>query len=252
MQNPTLTCTDLKLLQDSVLQNILSYQDFYLPRLVHDIHPAIRETIALHILNHITKYVSFSLCIHSHIHPCRKRRRIRKNNERISRATKDPNESPQSEILDQGFTRPSVLVILPFRSWALRWVESLTSHTPKPEYQIENYTRFLSEYALPSDAEDKLETATPGTYPPDHVEMFKGNVDDSFRLGIKMTRKTIKLFSDFYQCDLIIGSPLGLRMSIEKDKYVFRSSMSQDLQMNPFLSAMQISYLLSRYCLLIR
>lgn len=51
--------------------------------------------------------------------------------------------------------------------------------------------------------------------------MFKGNVDDSFRLGVKMTRKTIKLFSDFYQCDLIIASPLGLRMSIEKDKYVY-------------------------------
>lgn len=68
---------------------------------------------------------------------------------------------------------------------------------------------------------DKLEAAEPGTYPKDHVEMFKGNVDDSFRVGVKLTRKSVKLFSDFYTSDVILASPLGLRMSIEKEKYVF-------------------------------
>lgn len=65
---------------------------------------------------------------------------------------------------------------------------------------------------------DKLATAEPGTYPRDHVETFKGNMDDNFRVGIKLTRKSVKLFADFYACDVIIASPLGLRMSIEKDK----------------------------------
>ena len=125
---------------------------------------------------------------------------------------------PTFEIRDQGFTRPSVLVLVPFRSWALRWVDSFTKHTPKPGYQIENYSRFVNEYSLPPDATDKLEAAPPGTYPQDHVEMFRGNIDDSFRLGIKFTRKSVKLYADFYHCDLIIASPLALRMSIEKEK----------------------------------
>ncbi|KAI5123895.1 hypothetical protein M0805_005711 [Coniferiporia weirii] len=192
---------DLKALQDALLSEITTYQDFFLPRLAHESHPSVRNAVTLHAFNHITK----------------KRRRILKNNERIAHSAKDPTSSLTSEIRDQGFTRPSVLILLPFRSWALRWVESLTEHTPKPEYQVENHARFLAEYDLPPDAADKLETAPPGTYPPDHIEMFKGNIDDSFRLGIKFTRKSVKLFADFYQCDLIIASPLGLRMSIEKE-----------------------------------
>ena len=146
----------------------------------------------------------------------RKRRRVLKNNERLAKAGPNPPE----DVQDQGFTRPSVLILVPFRSFALRWVAALTSHTPPPPFQIENHARFQTEYGLPPGAVDKLAEAAPGVYPGDHVEMFKGNVDDSFRLGIKITRKSVKLFSEFYSCDVIVASPLGLRMSIEKEKYV--------------------------------
>lgn len=65
---------------------------------------------------------------------------------------------------------------------------------------------------------DKLLIAPYGMYPGDHVENFKGNIDDNFRVGIKVTRKSIKLFSDFYSSDIIVSSPLGLRQVIEKEK----------------------------------
>jgi U3 small nucleolar RNA-associated protein 25 len=153
----------------------------------------------------------------------RKRWRVLKNNERLSNAIKSGSAAPE-DVQDQGFTRPSVLILAPFRSFALKWTEALTSHTPKPSFQVENHARFISEYELPPGSVDKLADADPGTYPKDHVEMFKGNVDDSFRLGIKLTRKSVKMFSDFYACDVIVASPLGLRMSIEKEKRVFVQS----------------------------
>ena len=144
------------------------------------------------------------------------RRRILKNNDRLSQASKGISATPPTDVQDQGFTRPSILILLPFRSSALYWTEALLAHLPS--HQMENRSRFISEFSLPPDTVDKLATANPGTYPQDHVDTFKGNVDDNFRVGIKLTKKSVKIFADFYRCDLVIASPLGLRMSIEKEK----------------------------------
>ncbi|KAI6046112.1 DUF1253-domain-containing protein [Pisolithus marmoratus] len=186
--------------QNDLLSILSAHFDLYHPAIPLNHHQCIREAIALHALDHVTK----------------KRRRILKNNERISNA-KNASE-PLEDTQDQGFTRPSVLVLLPFRSFAVHWINAFTSHTPPPSFQIENHSRFLSEYGLPPDAVDKLATAEKGTYPDDHVEMFKGNMDDNFRIGVKLTRKSVKLFAEFYGCDIILASPLGLRMSIEKER----------------------------------
>jgi U3 small nucleolar RNA-associated protein 25 len=149
----------------------------------------------------------------------RKRRRVLKNNERLAHAAKAGTPAPE-DVQDQGFTRPSVLILLPFRSSGLRWLESLISHTPPPAFQIENITRFRKEFGLPEGAADKFASTEPDAYPPDHVETFEGNPDDNFRVGLKLTRKSVRLFTEFYGSDIIIASPLGLRMSIEKEKYV--------------------------------
>ncbi|KAM6490626.1 Protein of unknown function (DUF1253) domain containing protein [Amanita muscaria] len=114
---------------------------------------------------------------------CEKRRRI---NERLAHAANTNPDSPPEDVQDQGFTRPSVV------------------------------SRFLMEYGLPAGAVDKLAAAEPGTYSHDHVETFKGNVDDNFRC------------SEFYGSDAIIASPLGLRRSIEKEKFHGFSPMTRN------------------------
>lgn len=146
----------------------------------------------------------------------RGRTKILKNNAHLAALASNPdaNSLPTRNTEDQGFTRAKVLVLLPFRNSAQQWVELLT--TLSHAETIENKARFDAEYALPEGAEDKL-VSQPENYAKDHVATFAGNIDDSFRMGIKMNRKSVKLFSEFYSSDIIVASPLGLRTAIEKD-----------------------------------
>lgn len=102
-------------------------------------------------------------------------------------------------------------MILPTRNSAVKMVNMICSLC-EPEQQ-ENRKRFDESY-LDKDAKFATER------PEDFRELFEGNDDDMFRIGIKFTRKTIKYFSQFYNSDILIASPLGLRMAIgsEEDK----------------------------------
>ncbi|GAA6036049.1 hypothetical protein JCM8097_006587 [Rhodosporidiobolus ruineniae] len=185
----------------SWLRLLSSYQDVYYPKLeLGDEHDEIRQAASLHAMNHVLKT----------------RARILKNNEHLARLTTNPSSTSFRNTQDQSFTRPKVLILCPFRHSALQWVQHLVTFLPPSVTAVDQFPRFVSEYSLPEGAVDKL-AENPDNYPKDHVETFRGNIDDSFRVGIKVTRKAARVFAAFYDADVIVASPLGLRTSIEKD-----------------------------------
>ena len=50
-----------------------------------------------------------------------------------------------------------------------------------------------------------------------YEEMFAGNIDDCFRVGVSIKRNLVRLYSEFYSSDIILASPLGLRTILGAD-----------------------------------
>lgn len=175
--------------QIGLLNLISDYFDVIFMKRTHENSENLRFVYSLHILNHILK----------------SRAKIIHHNSKLS---KNPNE----EFRDQGFTKTLSVVLAPFRHDCYRIVSHLTSLLP--ECVVMNRKRFENEYGPPPKRERMKKK------PQDYDEIFEGNTNEDFKIGLKIKNKSIALYSEFYSSDLIIASPLGLRQIIgaEGDK----------------------------------
>lgn len=277
---------DLSDLQSSILSVISNYQDLQFNECTIENRTQIMQAYSIHALNHVLKT----------------RTRVINNNQRL-------RKDPDAEFKDQGFTRPKVLIVLPFRNSAyhvISYLVKLFAGTKQLTYfdkEIRNDKKndkqsdkkavkkaapsseseddeqedqldddyLLEDVAEPEEENDerresadeaadndrpegdlkeagssnqkitimnlkkfKSEFLKPSIVafkkPDDHKQIFDGNTNEYFRIGIEITKKSLKLYSRFYSSDIIVASPLGLRtiLGAEGEKrrdYDFLSSI---------------------------
>ncbi|CAK1583698.1 unnamed protein product [Parnassius mnemosyne] len=192
-------------LQKELFAIINNYQDMYYPERTFSNADEIRYTYCLHVVNHVLKT----------------RTKILHHNAKLSKKF-----DMSDEYRDQGLVRPKVLIMVPFKDAAYRVVKTLIDIlVPKEAGQVVNKNRFEDDF---TGGELLMPTKNPK--PEDYELLFSGNTEDTFRLGMTLTKKTLKLYTDFYSSDILIASPLGLRMIVgaegEEDRdYDFLASI---------------------------
>ncbi len=157
----------------------------------------------------------------------RTRRRIVRNNEKLAHASSsaDSPASMPEPPRDQSFIRPKVLLLIPLRSLALHYLTAHLFPLAPPGTQIENLRPFTTSFSLPPEAGDDplASPSASASFPIDHLVNFRGNSDDNFRFGIKITRKAWRVVmmpaneAKLMECDILIASPLGFKMTAEKE-----------------------------------
>ncbi|XP_046971418.1 U3 small nucleolar RNA-associated protein 25 homolog [Vanessa cardui] len=176
-------------LQKELFSIINNYQDLLYPERTFTNADEIRFTYCLHVVNHMLKT----------------RTKILHHNAKLAKKS-DLSE----EYRDQGLVRPKVLILVPFKDAAYRVVKTLIDLVvPKEAGQVVNKNRFEDDFTG-----GELIMPSKNPKPEDYELLFSGNTDDTFRLGMTLTKKTLKLYTDFYSSDILIASPLGLRMIV--------------------------------------
>lgn len=176
-------------LQRGLFGVINNYVDLYYPSRCYSSAEELRFVYCLHAVNHILKT----------------RGRVLAHNAKLHSRTDDVPD----QYRDQGLTRPKVLILLPFRHAALCVVNMIAHLLSSEQQSVMNKARFDSEYGYAD------EPSVTGKKPEDFEATFKGNIDDNFRIGISVTKKSVKLYTKFLSSDIIIASPVSIRAVIE-------------------------------------
>uniref|UniRef100_A0A7S2SMD6 U3 small nucleolar RNA-associated protein 25 n=1 Tax=Mucochytrium quahogii TaxID=96639 RepID=A0A7S2SMD6_9STRA len=240
-------------LQETLLSPLSKYSDVVFSSRTLDNAAEIRELYVLHVLNHVLKSNDLIEKHNVKLKDLKAQARLRRQEAIVEgREYEEPDVEDDSTFRDQGFTRPKALMIVPTRLAALRVMRTLLGFFPA-NARVDGKDRFFQEFSEHiEESSDEKELRDAGsrikreqtssanaydetyyaagrhpnieadtkrrngasTRPADWHDTFTGNSDECFRIGLTIRgRKSIKLFSDFFRSDIIIASPVGLRMS---------------------------------------
>lgn len=180
------TVKNVNSLQLEILSIITRYHDFNYPERNFENAEELRYCYCLHAINHVLK----------------SRDIVVENNNK--------NDENEDNMRDQGLTRPKVLILVPFKDSAYKIINMMISLlSPKENFNVVHKNRFVEEFTG-----GELSMPKKNPKPEDFEKTFVGNIDDAFRIGMAVTKSSLKLYENFYNSDIIIASPLGLRMII--------------------------------------
>ncbi|GBE62263.1 U3 small nucleolar RNA-associated 25 isoform X1 [Babesia ovata] len=125
-----------------------------------------------------------------------------------------------------GFTRPRVLYICGLKCMARDFIQHLVTllSVKKGDPKVE---KFYEEYDLPEeDTAAQMSSFSKTQKSLDYIETFSGNQDDAFKMGLRYQGGMLHLYTPFYTSDIIVTSPLGIKIMMqEEDEYDFLSSI---------------------------
>lgn len=242
------TACHLNSVQSVIYPALTSYADLLITAESAENKTATNNIISLHLLNHILT----------------SRGRVARNNKRAKDAEKAETEVAEN-IRDQGYTRPTILVLLPTRGVCHSFIKNSMLSLLGDAANIEHMDRFDMEFGPIDMAEDDAADNDAGRRHRKKVLETKGqewndlfgdtaNNDDDFKIGIsfvpKAARETknganrsavgVRLYTDFYKSDIIFTSPLALKMATSGDDNDDDNNAGGDID---FLSSIEICYI---------
>ena len=223
----------------STLQNTLyvplsHYADIQITCDNSQLRDSVRNLLALHVLNHVLTANTLIYSNNNKINALSNKTVNEKNEKCV-------NDNDQNECRDQGYTKPKVLILTPTRGTCLTFVNKMLSLLEDCS-EITQLDRFRSEFGIDdsdiikNDDKETLERrkSVLEAKGDEWVETFGDmvNSDDDFKIGLSLgifpgkNKKlnkpkgniSLKLFSDFDRSDIVIASPLGLKMCLSNNE----------------------------------
>ncbi|CAB63357.1 Digestive organ expansion factor homolog [Caenorhabditis elegans] len=157
-------------------------------------------------------------CAHIIQHLIRNKNLIIGNKRKLEIASTQEGGADEETIescRDSGFVRPVVLVLCAFKKDAydiINRLRRILHGDDEGKSEVWNKNRFEEEYSGPTEL-----PTTRADFPDDHKELLLGNNDDAFRIGLAISKKVLKLYEKFEKADILVCSPLGLRMILNGD-----------------------------------